>query len=99
MNKILKRNWRIVIIFITSFITFFLVEFLFRIMSNQPVFSFGFFRLLMFTTVSALIMSVLLSYLSEKLANIGLLAVVWFFSIYSLAQLGFKNYLGNYFSW
>lgn len=99
MNRILKRNWRIVIIFITSFITFFLVEFLFRIMSNQPVFSFGFFRLLMFTIVSALIMSVLLSYLSEKLANIGLLAVVWFFSIYSLAQLGFKNYLGNYFSW
>jgi lipoteichoic acid synthase len=99
MNKILKRNWRIVIIFITSFITFFLIEFLFRIMSNQPIFSFGFFRLLMFTTVSALIMSVILSYLSEKLANIGLLAVIWFFSIYSLAQLGFKNYLGNYFSW
>lgn len=99
MNRILKRNWRIVIIFITSFIAFFLVEYLFRIMSNQPVFSFGFFRLLMFTTVSALIMSVLLSYLSEKLANFGLLAVVWFFSIYSLAQLGFMNYLGNYFSW
>ena len=99
MNKLLKRNWRIVIIFITSFIAFFLVEFLFRIMSSQPVFSFGFIRLLMFTTVSALVMSVVLSYLSEKLANVGLLAVVWFFSIYSLAQLGFKNYLGNYFSW
>lgn len=99
MNRVLKRNWRIVIIFVTSFITFFLIEFLFRIMSNQPIFSFGFIRLLMFTTVSALIMSVILSYLSEKLTNIGLLTVVWFFSIYSLAQLGFKNYLGNYFSW
>lgn len=99
MNRMFKRNWRIVIIFITSFTAFFLVELLFRIMSNQPIFSFGFFRVLMFTTVSALIMSVLLSFLSEKLANIGLLAVVWFFSIYSLAQLGFKNYLGNYFSW
>jgi hypothetical protein len=99
MDRVLKRNWRIVIIFLTSFITFFLIEFLFRIMSNQPIFSFGFIRLLMFTTVSALIMSVILSYLSEKLTNIGLLTVVWFFSIYSLAQLGFKNYLGNYFSW
>ena len=86
-------------IFITSFIAFFLVELLFRIMSNQPILSFGFIRLLMFTTVSALIMSVILSYLSEKMTNIGLLTVVWFFSIYSLAQLGFKNYLGNYFSW
>jgi lipoteichoic acid synthase len=99
MNRVLKRNWRIVIIFMTSFVAFFLVELLFRIMSNQPLFSFGFIRLLMFTTVSALIMSVLLSYLPEKLSNIGLLTVVWFFSIYSLAQLGFKNYLGNYFSW
>jgi lipoteichoic acid synthase len=99
MKKVLKRNWRIVIIFITSFIAFFLIELLFRIMSNQPFISFGFVRLLMFTTVSALIMSVLLAYLPEKLSNIGLLTVVWFFSIYSLAQLGFKNYLGNYFSW
>jgi len=99
MNRMLKRNWRIVIIFITSFITFFLIELLFRILSNQPILSFGFVRLLLFTTVSALIMSVILSYLSEKQANIGLLVVVWFFSIYSLAQLGIKNYLGNYFSW
>lgn len=68
-------------------------------MSKQPLISFGFFRILMFTTVSALIMAVLLSYLPEKLTRFILLSVVWFFSIYSLAQLGFKNYLGNYFSW
>jgi hypothetical protein len=68
-------------------------------LSKQPFLSFGVVRLILFTTVSALIMSVLLSYLSEKLANLVLLAVVWFFSIYSLAQLGLKNYMGNYFSW
>ena len=99
MNRLFRRNWRIVIVFLTSFTMFFLVELLFRIMSKQPLLSFGFFRLLMFTSVSALIMSVLLSFMSEKLSNLALLAVVWFFSIYSLVQLGFKNYLGNYFSW
>ncbi len=99
MKRILKRNWRIVIIFIASFITFFLIELLFRIMSRQPIASFGFLRMFLFTSASALIMSVLLSYLPEKLSNLTLLFVAWFFSIYALAQLGFKNYLGNYFSW
>jgi lipoteichoic acid synthase len=99
MNRVFKRNWRMIIIFMTSFISFFLVEVLFRFLSKQPILSFGFIRLILFTIVSALIMSILLSYLSEKLANLSLLLVVWFFSIYSLAQLGLKNYMGNYFSW
>ena len=99
MNRFLKRNWRIVIIFFTSLITFLMIEFLFRILSGQTFLSFGFVRLILFSIVSALTMSILTAYLPEKPASIFLLAVTWFFTIYSLVQLGMKNYLGNYFSW
>lgn len=92
------QNQKFFTAFIFNIIGFGLLEVIFRILSNQPLAEFSFIRTLLFATVFSLIFAWILTFLSRKGSTIVFLSFLWISSIYSFAQLGFRSYLGYYFS-
>lgn len=96
MKKLLTSKWFKNYIILFSFL--FVTEILFKICGNIPVFEWALFRVFISANIIAVIFSFIMQY-CHKIANIIITFIlVGAASIYSLAQLGFENFLGVYIS-
>lgn len=96
-NNIFKDNFIRNVLFV-SFITF-LIEVIFRIISNFELISYSTLRILISTIILAIIIVFISSLTKRKwLRNIIVLIYILTYSIYTWLQLGFINYLGVYLS-
>lgn len=85
------------LIFVT--ISTFMVEVLFRALSNFPIFNYATLRILISSFIFALIITFLSSLTKRRwLRTTILLLYIFIYAFYSLLQLGFINYLGVYIS-
>lgn len=85
-------------IFLTSFLSLFFIEILFKIISFGSFFDFELLRILLFTVVLSLITSFIYTFFKPLIAKIFTCITVFFFGFYALLQLSFKNFMGNFMS-
>lgn len=89
--KILK-NYLIMLIF--SFVT----EIIFKVVNNGTIFSWSILRIFLFLNFICLLISILISFYSDRVCKIIINIISLFVSIYSFFQLGFYKYIGTYMS-
>lgn len=90
-NKLIKN-------YISLLIPLFIVEVLFRVLSEIPVLDWAVFRIFLSCTIISLLISILTCFLKEKLGTILQIFVLFIATIYAILQAGFENFLGVYIS-
>lgn len=90
-NKLIKN-------YISFLLPLFLLEILFRLMSEMPIFDWGVFRIFLSCNILAMFISCLTCFLKELVGKIISCAVLLLATIYTILQAGFMNFLGVYIS-
>ena len=85
-------------IFLMNFLSLFFIEILFKIVSFNSFFDFEMLRIMLFTLVLSLITSFVYTIFKPLIAKILTCITVFIFGLYTLLQLGFKNFMGNFMS-
>lgn len=75
-----------------------LIEIIFRLISSNQIFDLSFLRIVILINIISIILGSLASLIPKKNYMVVNLIIVFISSIYGLAQLGFKNFLGVYMS-
>ena len=84
--------------FLASFLSFLFIEILFKILSFGTFFDFELLRIFLFTLVFSLIISFIYTLFKPLIAKILTCLTTLIIGFYSLLQLNFKNFMGNYMS-
>lgn len=96
MKRLLTSKW--FKNYIILFVFLFVIEIMFKICGNIPVFDYSLLRIFLSTNIIALIFS-FIELLLPKKVNVGInIMLVLTATVYSIAQLGFENFLGVYIS-
>ncbi len=74
------------------------LEIVFRLISKLVIFESSLIRIFLGINIIALIFSFILVFLPKMVAKVFNLGLVLFVSIYGIAQLGFKNFIGTFIS-
>ena len=90
-NKVLKNYLLIMLPLLT-------IEIIFRVIMKLDLIDWAFVRIIIGVNIIALILGTLYSFCGRVAGNILTILTNLFFGIYSVAQAGFKNYLGVYMS-
>ena len=98
MNKKATYFSKFLFNYLILLINLFLAELIFRVLSNFAVFSWASLRIFLGLNVVAIIISLLISALNEKISKILAILIAVIFSMYTFAQIGFITYLGVYMS-
>lgn len=76
----------------------FLIEILFRILSDMAILDWAVFRIFLSCNIIALIISILTCFLKETIGRILEIIVLFIITAYTIAQAGFENFIGVYIS-
>lgn len=90
LNSRLFKNYSIILVFT------FIIEILFRLLSNIDVFDVSLIRIFIGLNIVSIILSYLFSWLSVKLAKVATAITILLVSIYGFFQMGFNNFIGVY---
>ena len=96
MCKKFKNKW--LLNYLISFISIFLIEIFFKLLSNDSFFNWSLLRILISTSFISVLISFICSYLKNIVSMIINLVITFGITFYTFAQLGFNNYLGVYMS-
>ena len=94
LRKLLSN--RVVNNFLVLFFAFLLLELIFRLIDQLPIFSIANIRILLGLSILALFLAYFLSFLPKIVNKIINLILVFILTIYGIAELGFHNFLGVY---
>lgn len=86
-NKVLKN-------YVLLFVTTFLIEIIFRLVTKIPLFDFSVLRIFLVVNIIALFLAIMFSFLGRIGGNIAVLLFTVAATVYATAQAGFQNYLG-----
>lgn len=92
MNKYFIKNFGII------FFSFLFLELLFKTLSFGFKIDFELLRIILFTSVLSLIISLLVSLFKPKTAKIIISIIIFIFGLYDLLELNFNNFMGNFMS-
>ena len=90
-NKTLKT-------FSIIFLSIMVIEIIFKIVMDIPMFDWSLFRIAMSAAGFAALAATLLSFANNIVRNIITIVIVVFLTIYAIVQAGFNNYLGTFMS-
>lgn len=93
-----KKYQNLLIHFLALFFAFVFIEIGFKIFSKNELFNTALLRICLFLIVPTVILSTLLLYKPTKPVKIFIIVFISIIAIYSIAQLGFTIFLGNYVS-
>lgn len=96
MKKILSNKW--FKNYIILFVFLFTVEILFKLLGGISLFNWSLLRIFIGTNILAIVFSFVLRFCPKVVGMITNIILVLAATIYSLAQLGFENFLGVYMS-
>ena len=82
---------------LVNFISFLFIEILFKIISFN-IFDFELFRIILFTFTFSCILTLIYTFFRPLIAKILSCLSIFVFGFYSLLQLSFKNFMGNFMS-
>lgn len=74
------------------------MEIIFRLIASLPILSYSFFRIFIGINILSIILGFISYHIPKKGSKIFNLIIILIVTIYGIAQLGFKNYLGVYVS-
>jgi len=98
MKEFWNHNKYFITTFIYSFVGIMIVEILFKKMAFNSIFDLELIQITLFTIVTALFMSLCLTFIPRKANRIIILVVTFMIATYAMVQLGFKAFQGNYMS-
>ena len=100
MKKLFKSNKIYVYLYniLVLLIPFFLIEFIFKIVSHQYLIDFSLVRILLSTILISSIVSFIELFIKEKNRKVVNLIFIFIITVYSFAQVGFHNFIGVYIS-
>ena len=84
--------------FLASFLSLLFLEILFKIISFSSFFDFELLRIILFTLVFSLITAFIYTLFKPLIAKILTCITVFISGLYTLLQLNFKNFMGNFMS-
>ncbi len=84
--------------FILFFISFLLIELIFRLCMDINIIDYSSVRIIIAIIAISLLLAVILSLFNKKINKILIITIVALFDLYALIQAGFNNYLGSYMS-
>lgn len=90
-NKMFKN-------YISFIIPLFILEIMFRILSDMPVFDWAVLRIFISSAIISLFVSIISLFFKEKISRIISSFILLFITIYTILQAGFKNFIGVYIS-
>lgn len=90
-NKLLKN-------YLSFLLPLFLMEVLFRVLSKMPILDWALFRIFLSCNLFSLIVSIVSSFLNEKIGRVFQIFILFIAAFYAILQAGFENYLGVYIS-
>ncbi len=90
-NKLFKN-------YISFLIPMFVIEILFRILEKMPILDWAVFRIFISCNLVALLISLLTSFMKDKIGNIVSSLILFVITVYTILQAGFQNFLGVYMS-
>lgn len=96
--KRIKKAWQSKF-FRTYFIlivAFLIQEIIFRAISNLSIWSFAGLRIFLFLNILALLFGFISSFFARRVARVFNPILVFLFTVYGIAELGFKSFLGVY---
>ena len=76
----------------------FLIEIIFKLVSNQTIFDIASIRILFSSIFISMIISYIELFIKDKLIPKINIIIVFIISIYSILQVGFNNFIGVYIS-
>lgn len=94
----MKKEWYFAKLTTLLFTGLILIEFVFHFITFHTIFEKSILRIILFTLVASIFLGFLLSLMKPKYSKIGLFFILFVSSIYTVAQLGFFNFMGNYMS-
>lgn len=100
MNEVkeIKKNYYFLKLFICVFVSLLYIEGFFKVIAFGNLFGLESIRIILFSAFTSMIVSFICSFLKPILSKIFILIFVLSCSIYTLVQLSFKNFMGNYMS-
>lgn len=94
-----KRKYHYVIrVFLIVFLSLFYLEIVFKYLAFKKIFDLELIRVLLFTVTTSLIISFVFSFFKERTVKMLLFVVTLLSSIYTIIQLNFNSFMGNYMS-
>ena len=90
-NKTLKT-------FSIIFLTIMVIEIIFKMVMDMPVFDWSLFRIAMSAGAFSALIAVILSFANNIVRNIVIIILTLALTIYAIVQAGFNNYLGTFMS-
>lgn len=98
MKKKIKKAWqskflRTYIILLTAFL---MLEIIFRLISGLALFSYASLRIFLLLNILSLLFAFIASFFARRVARVFNPILVLLVSIYGIAELGFKSFLGVY---
>ena len=90
LNNNIIKNYFVLLVFMT------VLEILFRVISNIPVFNIAFLRIFIGLNFIALITSFILSWMNKKYSKFFVVLISLVYTVYAFFQMGFNNFIGVY---
>lgn len=85
-------------LFLILFISLFFVEILFKFIAFKVVISFSMVRITIFSLMTSLFLSIMLSFFNNRMIKILLILLTFIFGLYPFLQVGFHTLMGTYMS-
>lgn len=92
MNKYYLKS------FISLFTSLFFIEILFKVICFNSLFDFELFRIFLFTISTSSILSYVFTFFKPLINKILILVTTFIMGIYTLLEINFKNFMGNFMS-
>jgi lipoteichoic acid synthase len=80
------------------FVSLFFIEILFKLLFFSPFFDWALLRIILFTVSTSLFLGIFVSFFPSKVSKRLTLIIIGFVSLYTLIQMGFKGFMGNFMS-
>ena len=94
IRKLLSN--RVINNFLVLFLSFFLIELIFRLLDELPIFTVASIRIILGISILALFLAYITSFFPRIVNKVINLLIVLAFSIYGIAEMGFHHFLGVY---
>jgi lipoteichoic acid synthase len=92
---LLKKALIYILIFFSSFL---FIELFFKVKFFSPIFDWSLLRIILFTLSSSLFLGLFVSLFPTKYSKMITSSLIGFVGLYTLIQMGFKGFMGNFMS-
>lgn len=94
----MKSRYYFAKIFFLLFTGILFIESVFKLISFNTLFDFSYIRIMLFTFVISMFLSLIYSFFKEKVVKYLILTTLFLFGLYAILQIGFFSFMGNYMS-